>query len=188
VSDRGEAETAGEVVEGEATDAFGALLERVVARAAAADPVSAIPEQDLVALVRIEMIDQFRGGRLVDQCAVAAQRAGCEMALRRLVPAGCISTLAGRASASVIGSVRFLPTQVAGGPKGRRHRRHPTLQTCKTRRDGVGRAAGASLSDGCHMPLAGLIRKSLRFRVCKARFAAFPVMLDHTLSRCKPGP
>lgn len=95
MGDRGEAETAGEVVEGEATEAFGPLLERVVARAAAADPVAAIPEQDLVALVRVEVIDQFGGGRLIDQCAIAAERAGCEMALRRLVPARCISALAG---------------------------------------------------------------------------------------------
>ena len=91
----GKVETTGEVVEGEATKALGALLKGVVARAAAADPVAAIPEQDLVALVRVEVIDQFGGGRLVNQCAVAAQRAGCEMALGRLVPARCISALAG---------------------------------------------------------------------------------------------
>lgn len=164
MGDGGKVETTGEVVEGEATEALGALLESVVAGAAAAYPVAAVPEQDLIALVRIEVIDQFGDGRLIDQGAVAAERAGCEMALGRLVPARGVSALPGRASTSVIGLVRFLPTQVSGRAEGRRHRRHPTLQTCKTRRDGVGRAAGAFLSDGCHMPLAGLIRKRLRFR------------------------
>ena len=92
---RGEAEAVREVVQGHRAATFDALLKDIVAGAAAGHPVGAVPEQRLVALVRIQMIDELGGLGLFDETAVAAERAGREMALGRLVPARGVTALAG---------------------------------------------------------------------------------------------
>jgi hypothetical protein len=70
-----------------------ALLEAVVAVLAAADPVGVVPEDNLVTLVRIKVIDQLRRFHFIDQQAVGTQGMVLPVLGRRFVPTRTVSPI-----------------------------------------------------------------------------------------------